>query len=181
MPVVAAVEHDEQAPGLDAPKHHRTVLGLLGKAHPQHVHGRAEIVDFETGEVAHCRVAAVGADDEIGAHVERAVGHFGADAGHRPPVLDEVGDLGLHLQPEVWVGLRLVGEKIEEVPLRHEGDEVAARRQVREIGKHHAILADQPYELAQLLMRPLEELFEQAELVHDLEGGGMDGVAAEVA
>ena len=77
LPIIAAVEHDEQAPGLDAPKHRRTVLGLLGKAHPQHVHGRAEILDLETGDVAHRRVAAVGADHEIGAHVERAVRHFG--------------------------------------------------------------------------------------------------------
>ena len=36
-------------------------------------------------------------------------------------------------------------------------------------------------ELAHLLMRPLEELVEQPELVHDLERRGMDGVAAEVA
>ena len=110
-------------------------------------------------------MAAVGADHEIGAHLERAVRHFRAHAGHRAPVLDQVGDLGLHHQPEVRVGLRLVGEEVEEVPLRHEGDEVAARRQMREIGEHHAVLADLPDELAQLLMRPLEELVEQAKLV----------------
>jgi hypothetical protein len=46
---------------------------------------------------------------------------------------------------------------------------------MREIGEHNAVLADQPYELAQLLMRPLEELVQQVKLGHDLEGGGMDG------
>ena len=42
---------------------------------------------------------------------------------------------------------------------------VTARRQMGEIGEHNAVLADQPDELAQLLMRPLEEIVEQAELV----------------
>ena len=35
--------------------------------------------------------------------------------------------------------------------------------------------------LAQLLMRPLEEFVEQAKLVHELQSGRMNGVAAEVA
>ena len=38
-----------------------------------------------------------------------------------------------------------------------------------------------PDELAHLLMRPFQELFEQTKLVHDLERRGMDGVAAKVA
>ena len=45
-----------------------------------------------------------------------------------------------------------------------------------------SIVADHPpYDLAHLLMRQLQELIEQAKLVHDLERRGMDGVAAEVA
>ena len=44
-----------------------------------------------------------------------------------------------------------------------------------------ALVADLTRELAHLLMRALEEIVEHAELVHDLERRGMDGVAAEVA
>ena len=43
------------------------------------------------------------------------------------------------------------------------------------------LVADLPAELAHLLMRQLQEVVEQAELVHHLERRGMDGVAAEVA
>ena len=95
LPIIAAVEHDEQAAGLDAAE---TACRprALGEAHPQHVHRRAEILDFEAGEVAHRRVAAIGADDEIGAHVERAVGHFGLDARYRSRCPRQVVDLGLH-------------------------------------------------------------------------------------
>ena len=38
-----------------------------------------------------------------------------------------------------------------------------------------------PVDLAHLLMRPAQELVEQAELVDQLERRGMDGVAAEIA
>ena len=89
--------------------------------------------------------------------------------------------LGLHLELEARIAARLLGEEIEEVPLRHQGDEAALRRQMREIGDHDALVADLAGQLAHLLMRPLEEFVEQAELVHDFERRGMDGVAAEVA
>ena len=47
--------------------------------------------------------------------------------------------------------------------------------------ERHVVIADLAGEHAQLLMRPLEEVVEQPELIHDLERRGMDGVAAEVA
>src|SRR5215475_13798921 len=50
-----------------------------------------------------------------------------------------------------------------------------------EVGKDHEIVADKAPQLIGLLMRTLEEFFEQPELVHHLERRGMDGVAAEVA
>ena len=44
-----------------------------------------------------------------------------------------------------------------------------------------ALVADLAGQLAQLLVRALEEIVEDAKLVHHLERRGMDGVAAEVA
>ena len=43
------------------------------------------------------------------------------------------------------------------------------------------LIADDAADLADLLMRQLEEFVEQAELVHHFERRGMDGVAAKVA
>ena len=82
---------------------------------------------------------------------------------------------------ETRIAARLVGKKIEEVPLRHQRDEMAVGRQMREIGKDDALVADLSGELAHFLMRALEEIVENAELVHELERRGMDGVAAEIA
>jgi hypothetical protein len=67
------------------------------------------------------------------------------------------------------------------MPLRHEGDEFAARRQMREISDDDALIADLPGDLAQLVMGPRQEGLEQPQLRHHLERRGVDGVAAEIA
>jgi len=50
-----------------------------------------------------------------------------------------------------------------------------------EVGEHHALLAELAREARYLLVRQLQELVEQAELIHDVQRRGMDGVAAEIA
>jgi hypothetical protein len=52
---------------------------------------------------------------------------------------------------------------------------------MREIGQDERVLADLAAKLFYLLVRALQEFFEKAEFVHQLESGWVDGVAAEVA
>ena len=49
------------------------------------------------------------------------------------------------------------------------------------ISDRNHFIADPAAQLAQFLMRPLEEIVEQAQFVDHLQGRGMDGVAAEIA
>ena len=65
--------------------------------------------------------------------------------------------------------------------MRHERDELAVGRQMLEVGKDDKVVSDKPSQLVYFLMRSLEEIVEQPELVHHFERRGMDGVAAEVA
>ena len=65
--------------------------------------------------------------------------------------------------------------------MRHQRDELAPGRQVGEIRDLDAGVADPALELAHLLVRPREELLEQAELIHHLQRRRMNGVAAKVA
>jgi hypothetical protein len=88
---------------------------------------------------------------------------------------------GLHAQVKARIAFALAREKIEEVPLRHEGDEAASGGKMGEIGEYDLLVADDAGDLVHLLVRQLEKLIEQAKLVHDLERRGMDRVAAEVA
>ena len=48
-------------------------------------------------------------------------------------VEDQVGDFVLHVEREAGEAFRLGGEKLEKIPLRHESNELAARRQTREV------------------------------------------------
>ena len=73
------------------------------------------------------------------------------------------------------------GEEVEEVPLGHEGDEAAVRRQVGKVGDRHRRAADVAGELPYLLVGALEEVLQEPQLVHHLQGRGVDGIAAEVA
>ena len=75
----------------------------------------------------------------------------------------------------------MIGEKIQKIPLRHESDEFAARGQPREIRDRHSVPVDHPAQLAHFLMRLLKEFLEQSELLHQLEGGGMNSIAAKIA
>jgi hypothetical protein len=57
----------------------------------------------------------------------------------------------------------------------------AIRLEPAEIGDPHRRAAEHPVHLLQALVRQLEEAVDQAEFIHDLQGGGMHGVAAKIA
>ena len=65
--------------------------------------------------------------------------------------------------------------------MRHQGNEFAACRQTAEIRDRDALVADLCGNVVDLLVRKLEKLVQQPELMHHLERRGMDRVAAEVA
>ena len=62
LPIVAAVEHDEDAPGQEPAAGLDGVVGAPAQPEPQHVHRRAELLDFKPRLLANDRVAAVAAD-----------------------------------------------------------------------------------------------------------------------
>ena len=157
-------------------------VALLARdSEPEHVHRCTEILADEARFFAHGGVSAIGAEDELGADFELAVRRLRTQPDDAVALLDQIGRLGLHAQVEGPVALAVRGEKIEEVPLRHQRDEFAVGRQVPQINHAHVLVADLCAELLHLLVRQLEKFIQQAELVHQLERGRMDGVAAEVA
>jgi len=109
------------------------------------------------------------------------VGSLDADAHDPFAAGQKVGDFGLHEEMKIRELPGLARNEIEELPLRHEHHELAARRKLREIADHETLAADFSGNLMNLVMRALEEGFEQAHFGHQFQCGGMDGVAAKVA
>src|SRR5215203_5204434 len=65
----------------------------------------------------------IGGEGEAGTHRVLTTRVTVDDAPHHAVLTDQVDALGVHQQPEARVARRLVGHEVEEVPLRHEGDE----------------------------------------------------------
>jgi hypothetical protein len=79
------------------------------------------------------------------------------------------------------VGFGFFGDEIQEIPLRHQADEFAVNREVGEVGDGYGEIVDGGAKRVELLMWDAQEIIEEAELVHQLEGGGVNGVAAKIA
>src|ERR1700693_5166538 len=79
------------------------------------------------------------------------------------------------------IGFPLFSEEIQKIPLRHERDEFAVGGKMRKVGDRDGKVFNERANFTELLMRALEEFVEKAELVHEFQGGGMNGVAAKIA
>ena len=68
----------------------------------------------------------------------------GCRRAHRSPapVLDQRDGLRAHAQMERREGLAALSEKVEEMPLRHQGEELGARGQMTEVRKRKIATAE---------------------------------------
>jgi hypothetical protein len=92
------------------------------------------------------------------------------DSQHSAIFLDQVGYFRLCSQVESRIPAPVFRKEIQEIPLRHKCDEFTVRRQMRKIGDRDLRVSDVATDLRRFLMRPLQEIRKQAELVHELEG-----------
>ena len=181
LPVVSAVEQDDEAAGLKAAHDFYRIACFPRQPEPQHVHRRADFVDGKTCALADRGTTPIAADGEIGPYFDLSGGRVGAHAGDTPALLDEISRFRLHSQMEAGIDLGPLREKIEEVPLGNQCNEFAAGREMSEIRECIFLLAEGGADCRGFLVRQFQELVQQAQLVHELQCGGMDGVAAEIA
>ena len=127
-------------------------------------------------------VAAIASNGEQGGNLDRAVWGGGADTSDGAiRLLNEAGGLPPHAQGKCRKPGGLGGEEVKEVPLRHERNEFCVCGQVVEVCHDEGAISDEAGELSELRVRQSKEFFEEAELVKQLERGGVNGVAAKVA
>ncbi len=182
LKVVDAIDEDDQAAVVDVAEAVFGIGWMAGNAQPKDVDGDAVIDERQMGGVARDGVAAVATDGKGRGDFYGAVGGVGDDADDGAiGLLEETGRLPTHAEVEARVARGFLCEKVEEVPLGHERDELCMSWEVGEIGHGVGVIAEVGGGARDLGVRDGEEFVEQAELVENLECGGMDGVAAEVA
>jgi hypothetical protein len=181
LPIIAMIHQDDGTPRFDASRGPVRIIGFLRQPEPQRVHRRVELLDREPGARANGRMATVASHGEIGPHLDHAVRRIGAHADDPARPVDELSRLGLHPQMKRRIIPTLFGEKIQEVPLRHQCEEFGPGRQIAKVREGIFPTAETLGDDRLLLVRQVQEHIQQAELEHHLHGGGMNGVAAKIA
>ena len=159
-------------------------LGCAGQPHPEHVDRRAEVLDLAARPAR--APSSAGRRRRRSRSARTSSGPSGVSAPHADDaaaVLDQVGRPRLACSR--WnAGIALAPASARKSRKSHCGMKAMNWQRVGRWVKSATVtcdVADARRELARLLVRPREELVEQAELVHDLQRRGVDGVAAEVA
>jgi hypothetical protein len=186
LKVVAAVDEDERAAVVDVAESVLGVGGLAGNLEPEDVDGDPLLDDFEVGGFARHGVAAVATDGEVGVDFCGTVGCVGADADDMAGMSVGVGAKEADCFPtqaevEGGEGGCFGAEEVEEVPLWHEDDVFCDGGEMSEVGDLKPTASNDGGEAGDVGVRECEKAIEQAELVKELQRGGVDGVAAEVA
>ena len=79
------------------------------------------------------------------------------------------------------IGTGFARQEIQQVPLRHEGNERIARVQMREVSHQNILAIEDAAQQMRLFVRQVQQFVGEAQFVHRLQGGGMNGVAAKIA
>src|SRR5437016_7922811 len=111
------------------------------------------------------------ANHQVGAHFHFATRRFCAYSDDAILLENEIDNFVLHEQPKIRKSFCVPGEEIEKIALRHEGDELAARGQLCEISNRYALTIHYGVQHAHFLMRLLQKLIQQTQLVRQLQRG----------
>src|SRR5947209_5087869 len=133
LPVVVAGDRHQDAPGVEPGEALRRINARFAQPKPQDVHWGTEIARDQPRACANHRVAAVACDRKISLHFYWPISGPGTDTRNVPVLLPNLDCLGAHQQPKRRISLATLREEIEEVPLRHQRNEFAARGQTGEI------------------------------------------------
>src|SRR5438132_1648173 len=121
--------------------------------HPQHIDGHAQFLNLEPGLRVGEGMTSIRADDEIGPKIAFAVRSLYPNARDALLVKDEIDHLMLHVEGKSGEAFSFSGKEVQKIPLGHERDEFAVRRQAREIRHRNEVTIEDSLQLRKFLMR----------------------------
>lgn len=124
--------------------------------------------------LAQDRTASVRTYGESGVNFQRTLRSPCLHARNRPVFLDQIHRFGLHPQVKARIPASLLLDEVEEIPLRHQPEELAVCRKVSKVANHDLFRPYLRCQLANLLMRALQKFVQNSQLIHDLQRRRMD-------
>src|SRR5215472_1594718 len=116
------------------------------------------LFDVQSGAISDGGVTAICTHHEFRADFHRTGRSLPANANDAALLLDQPDDLGLHFQMKGWIAAPLLGQKVQEFPLRHHREKAALSPEVGHIAQHNLVACDPRAGPAPLLVRALEKL-----------------------
>src|SRR5438270_9863653 len=148
--------------------------------HPKDINGHTQFLNLKSGALMGNGMTSIRADDEICTKITFALRSHYPNTSDTLLVENKIDHLVLHAEGKRGEGSGFARKKVQKIPLRHERDELAVRRQPREIGHRSEVTIKDSAQLRHFLMRQFQEFIEQAELVHEIEGRRVNGIAAKI-
>src|SRR5450432_2039248 len=133
--------------------------------HPKDIDGRAKFLNLKAGARVRDGMTAIRSDDQIGAKIALALRRFDTHTSDALLVEDEIHNFMLHVERKRRKAFGFGGKEVQEIPLRHESDELAMGRQPREICDRNFVTIENAAQFPHFLVWQLQELIKQAELV----------------
>src|SRR6266404_3146327 len=121
--------------------------------HPEGVNRHTQFLNLKAGAGVGDGMTSIRADDKIGAKITFTVQSLDPNTRDALLVENEIDHFMLHLEDERRKALGFGGEKIQKIPLRHEGDELAVRWQTREVRHRDEVTIEDSLQLRKFLMR----------------------------
>jgi hypothetical protein len=130
----AAVDRDQDASGRNVREQDGRIVRSAPKAHPKDVDRSAELDRRQARASPQHRMPTVGGDDELCVDHQRTARRLRPDPGDARARPNQIGGFGVHFEPKRRKPARAIREKVQEVPLRHDCDELAPAGNVAEVG-----------------------------------------------
>ena len=176
--IVAAIDHHHEPTSLHGAKDVTAMALRLVDAEPEHVHGCADIAQRQCRLAPQYRAPTVGGNHQPGMPFFAAAGDHPAN----PPRLvpDKIDRFAFHMERKAGILAGLLGDEIEQIPLRHHRDIGRRDRQMPEIDHLHGATGNMDGRLIDPAVRQTEQFIEQAQLMEKLESGRMHRVSPEI-
>lgn len=180
LEVVDAIDEDDQPAIVDVAEYIFRVAVVPGNAQPENVDGHTGFNEREVGCLTRGGMASIAAYRERCWNLDCALWRARNNAGGDSVALEKVDYLPAHTEREGWKFSGFGCKKIQEIPLRHQGDVLGARGQMREVCHRDVVIANATRRLCHLGVTNLQKLVEKSKLVEKFERGRVNGVSPKV-